>query len=134
MSAVKTLRVDHLDLVVADLKAAVEFYRKFGLHPEGTIDGGQTVFLFNGDESSPVRLELHQAKPGDRVGIDHVAFAVDDVAQATHEVKFLGGVDFLYEAFENQQSGRTISNCHDPDGTLVQICQKTAPGTYKNWE
>lgn len=130
----KLLRVDHIDLVVSDLKQSVEFYRKFGLHPEGTIDGGQTVFLFNGDEESPVRLELHQAKPGDRVGVDHVSFGVADVADATREVKFLGGVEFAYEAFENQQSGRTISNCHDPDGILMQICKKTSPGTFKNWE
>ena len=39
----KLLRVDHIDLVVNDLKQSIEFYRKFGLHPEGTIDGGQTV-------------------------------------------------------------------------------------------
>ena len=32
------------------------------------------------------------------------------------------------------QSGRTISNCNDPDGLLIQICKKTAAGTYKNWE
>lgn len=130
----KLLRVDHIDLVVSDLKQSVEFYRKFGLHPEGTIDGGQTVFLFNGDEASPVRLELHQAKPGDKVGIDHLSFAVDDPADATREVKYLGGVEFAYEAFENQQSGRTISNCDDPDGNLIQICKKTSPGTFKNWE
>ena len=130
----KLLRVDHIDVVVADLARSIEFYRKFGLSPEGTIDGGKTVFLFNGDEASPVRIELHQAKPGDKVGIDHVSFAVDDPRDATEEVKFLGGVEFEYEAFENQQSGRTISNFNDPDGVLVQLCKKTSPGTYKSWE
>ena len=130
----KLLRVDHIDIIVSDLRTSIDFYRKFGLSPEGTIDGAQTVFLFNGDESSPVRIELHQAKSGDKIGIDHLSFAVDDPADATREVKFLGGVDFTFEAFENQQSGRTISNCLDPDGLLMQICRKTSPGTYKNWE
>ena len=129
----KLLRVDHVDIVVADLNASVELYRKLGLHPEGTIDGGQTVFMFNGDENSPVRLELHQAKPGDKVGIDHVSFAVDDPADASNELKYLG-VELAIEVLENQQSGRTISNFHDPDGLLIQLCKKTAPGTYKNWE
>ena len=46
----RLLGVDHIDIVVRDLRQSVEFYRKFGLHPEGTIDGGQTVFLFNGNE------------------------------------------------------------------------------------
>src|ERR671935_921230 len=101
----KLLRVDHVDIVVSDIRQSVDFYRKFGLYPEGTIDGGQTVFMFNGDEASPVRIELHQAKEGDRIGIDHVSFAVDDPADATKEVKYLGGVEFSYEAFENLQSG-----------------------------
>jgi catechol 2,3-dioxygenase-like lactoylglutathione lyase family enzyme len=130
----KFLQVDHIDIVCADLKKSLEFYRKFGMHPEGTIDGGKTVFLFNGDEGRPLRIELHQAKPGDKTGIDHISFGVDDPVDATKEVKFLGGVKFAFEPFENQQSGRTISNCHDPDGVLVQMCKKTAAGTYKNWE
>ncbi len=130
----KFLRVDHIDIVCADLKKSLEFYRKFGMHPEGTIDGGKTVFLFNGDEDRPVRIELHQAKPGDKTGIDHISFGVDDPVDATKEIKYLGGVKFAFEPFENQQSGRTISNSHDPDGVLVQMCRKTAAGTYKNWE
>ena len=130
----KFLRVDHIDLIVTDLQKSIEFYRKFGLHPEGTLDGGKTVFMFNGDEHSPLRLELHEAKPGDKTGLDHISFAVDDPVDATKEVKFLGGVEFLFEPFENQQSGRTISNCFDPDGLQVQMCKKTSPGTYKNWE
>jgi catechol 2,3-dioxygenase-like lactoylglutathione lyase family enzyme len=130
----KFLRVDHIDLIVSDIRKSVEFYRKFGMHPEGTLDGGQTVFLFNGDEEHPVRLELHQAKPGDNIGLDHISFGVDDPKDATKEVKYIGGVQFKFEPFENQQSGRTISNAKDPDGITIQMCRKTAPGTYKNWE
>ena len=39
----KLIRMDHLDIVVSDLAKSVEFYRKFGLSPEGTIDKGETV-------------------------------------------------------------------------------------------
>ncbi len=130
----KFLRVDHIDIVTADLKKSVEFYRKFGMHPEGTLDKGQTVFLFNGDEQDPVRIELHQAKPGEKTGIDHLSFGVDDPVDATKEVEYVGGVKFNFKPFENQHSGRTISNCNDPDGLLIQMCRKTSPGTYKNWE
>ena len=80
------------------------------------------------------QLAVQSLEHLDRVGIDHLSFAVDDPADATREVKYLGGVDFAIESFENQQSGRTISNCNDPDGLLIQICKQTAPGTYKNWE
>ncbi len=130
----KFLRVDHIDLIVSDIKASVEFYRKFGMHPEGTLEGGTTVFLFNGDEDRPVRIELHQAKPGDKAGVDHISFGVDDPVDATKEAKFLGVTTFRSQPRENQQSGRTISTCLDPDGLRVQVCKKTAPGTYKNWE
>ena len=54
--------------------------------------------------------------------------------QAQKEIEFLGGVDFLFEPFENQQSGRTISNSYDPDGVQIQMARQTGPGTYKNWE
>jgi hypothetical protein len=90
--------------------------------------------MWNGDEEHPVRIELHQAKPGDKLGIDHLSFAVGDPVDATKEIKFLGGVDFKFEPFENQQSGRTISNCMDPDGVQIQMCRKTGAGTFKNWE
>ena len=129
----KFLGVDHIDIVVSDLAASVEFYRKFGMSPEGTIDNGTTVFMFNNDEDHPVRIELHQAEEGQKTGIDHISFAVEDPEDATKEVQMLG-VEFLFEPFENQQSGRTISNCYDPDGVQVQMARKTGPGTYKNWE
>ena len=130
----KFLGVDHIDIVVSDLAASIEFYRKFGMSPEGTVDDGQTVFLFNNDEEHPVRIELHQAEEGQETGIDHISFAVEDPKDATKEVQMLGGVEFLFEPFENQQSGRTISNCYDPDGVQVQMARKTGSGTYKNWE
>ncbi len=130
----KLLGVDHIDIVVSDLNASIEFYRKFGMSPEGTLDNGQTVFMWNCDYDHPVRIELHKAEPGQQTGIDHLSFAVSDPKDGTKEIQFVGGVDFKFEPFENQQSGRTISNCYDPDGVQVQICKQTAPGTYKNWE
>ena len=99
-----------------------------------STDGGKTVFMFNGDEEHPVRIELHQAEDGQATGIDHLSFTVEDPADATREVKMIGGVDFKFEPFENQQSGRTISNTYDPDGIQIQMARKTGPGTYKNWE
>lgn len=130
----KLLGLNHLDIVVDDLKKSIEFYRKFGLSIEGTVDNGKTVFLFNEDKENPVRVELHEKKPGQVTGIDHIAFTVEDPMTSTNEIKFLGGVDFLFEPNENQQSGRTISNCYDPDGVQIQMAKQTSEGTFKNWE
>ena len=130
----KFLGVDHIDIVVSDLAASIEFYRKFGMHPEGTVDDGETVFLWNGDADRPVRIELHKQHDGQKLGIDHLSFLVEDPPDAQKEIEFLGGVEFLFEPFENQQSGRTIANCLDPDGVQIQMARKTGPGTFKNWE
>ena len=73
----KLLGLNHLDIVVDDLKKSIEFYRKFGLSIEGTVDNGKTVFLFNEDKENPVRVELHEKKPGQVTGIDHIAFTVE---------------------------------------------------------
>jgi len=130
---VKLLGLEHLDIFVKDIAASVEFYRKLGLSPEGTLEDGTCVFLFNGDEENPVRVELHQAAPGGKTGIDHVAFRVDDPVAANKEGRFLG-IEFLFEPNENALSGRTITNCLDPDGVQIQLARKTAPGAYPNWE
>ena len=130
----KFLGVDHIDIIVSDLGASIEFYRKFGMHPEGTVDDGETVFLWNGDRDRPVRIELHKQQEGQGLGIDHLSFLVEDPPDAQKEIEFIGGVDFLFDPFENQQSGRTISNSYDPDGVQIQMARQTGSGTYKNWE
>ena len=129
----KLMGLEHLDLVVKDIEASVEFYRKLGLTPEGTLEGGKCVFLFNGDDDNPVRVELHQAEPGGKTGIDHIAFRVEDPVAAHREATFLG-IDFVIEPTDNKQSGRTIANFFDPDGVQIQFARKTSPGTYGNWE
>jgi len=130
----KFLGVDHIDIIVSDLTKSIEYYRKYGMHPEGTVDNGETVFLWNGDEDSPVRIELHKQQEGQTLGIDHLSFLVEDPEDAQKEIEFLGGVEFLFEPFENKQSGRTISNSYDPDGVQIQMARQTSAGTYKNWE
>ena len=128
----KLLRLEHLDIVCADLAKSVEFYRKLGLTVEGTLDNGSVVFMFNGDDGSPVRVELHQAEDGQKTGVDHIAFEVADTDAAYREAKYLG-LDFKFEPLQNTQSGRRIANLYDPDGVQVQFARKTLPGEYGNW-
>jgi len=130
---VRLLGLEHLDIVVSDIRASVEFYRKLGLSLEGTLENGKCVFMFNGDEENPVRVELHQAEPDGKTGIDHVAFRVGDPVAANREGRYLG-IEFLFEPNENALSGRTITNCLDPDGVQIQLARKTAPGAYPDWE
>ena len=129
----KLIRLEHLDLVVNDIGKSVEFYRKLGLHPQGTLDGGDTVFLSNGDQESSVKVEMHQAKPGREAGLSHVAFEVADVTAAYKEALFLGGIDLPVEPFEQPRSGRTIINFYDPDGLDIQLARQTSRGEFEDW-
>jgi len=128
----KLLRLEHLDIVCSDIKRSVEFYRKLGLTPEGTLNNASVVFMFSGDDDSPVRVELHQAEEGQKTGIDHVAFEVSDTDAAYKEGKYLG-LDFKFKPLHNTQSGRRIANLLDPDGVQIQLARKTSPGEYGNW-
>lgn len=128
----KLVRLEHLDLIVKDIKASVEFYRKLGLYPEGTLDDANSVYMVNGTPPT-LTIELHQAKEGQETGIDHVSFEVDDVQASYNELKFLGGIDFVIEPREVPRSGRTITDFYDPDGVHLQISHKTTHGEYEDW-
>jgi catechol 2,3-dioxygenase-like lactoylglutathione lyase family enzyme len=128
----KLLRVEHIDIVCADLAKSVEFYRKLGLTPEGTLENGSTVFLFNDDDDSPVRVELHQAQEDAKVGVHHLAFEVADPEASYKEGRYLG-LEFLFEPLQNTQSGRRITNLVDPNGVEIQLARKTLSGEYGDW-
>jgi len=143
---VRILRLEHLDLVVSDIKKSVEFYRKLGLYPEGTLDNGDSVYLINGEGGNRcehcgcstgggtlLTVELHQAKKGQKTGVDHVSLEVEDVQTAYNELKYLGGIDFVIEPREIPRSGRTIFNFYDPDGVQIQLSRKTTRGEYEDW-
>jgi catechol 2,3-dioxygenase-like lactoylglutathione lyase family enzyme len=126
------IRLEHIDIVCEDLAKSVEFYRKLGLAPEGTIDDETTVFMFNGDSDSPVRVELHQQVDNQKTGVDHIALEVEDTDEAYAEGKFVG-IDFLFEPLTNVQSGRRIVNVMDPDGVQMQFAKSVQRGEYKDW-
>ena len=105
----KFLGVDHIDMIVEDLTRSIEYYRKFGMQVEGTVDAGETVFLWNGDDDYPVRIELHKQKAGETLGIDHLSFLVDDPVQAQKEVRrrrsVAGGFNLVHDF------GHTVDSC-----------------------
>ena len=122
--------LDHLDLVVSDINRSIAFYEKFGLAVQGTLDEGQTVFLWNQDEARPLVVELHQAEAGQTPGLGHVAFYVEDVEGAYSELS-KAGVSFDLNPQHNTGSGRTIAQTVDPDGIPIQLAKKTTRGEYE---
>ena len=128
----RLIRLEHMDLVVADIEKSVDFYRKLGFCPDGTIDGGDTVFLNTHGPGAPIGVELHQAKDGQATGIDHISLEVESVEAAYREAKYLG-VKFHVTPQEGTQSGRTIANFYDPDGVHLQFSRKTRRADYEDW-
>lgn len=129
----RLIRLEHMDLVVNDVTASVDFYRKLGFVPDGTNDGGKSVYMSTHHGGVPIGVELHQAKPGDKTGIDHLSFEVEDVDRAVREAKYLG-IRFEIEPRTGTRSGRTIANFRDPDGVLLQLSRKTIRAEYEDWK
>ena len=129
----KLRRVDHIQLAVKDVARSSEYYQKLGLVVEGTLEEGKVVFLWNGDEESPVRLELHQAEGDERIGVDHIAFLVDDVEESYRALEG-AGIEFEHEPLRQPLTGRSVATFRDPDGIGLQLARKTEPGEYEDFK
>jgi catechol 2,3-dioxygenase-like lactoylglutathione lyase family enzyme len=129
----RLIRLEHMDLMVSDITASVEFYRKLGFFPDGTNDSGDGVYMSTHNGGVPLGVELHQAKPGNPVGIDHISLEVEDVEVAYREAKYLG-IDFHVTPQEGTRSGRTIASFYDPDGVHLQFSRKTRRADYEDWQ
>ena len=128
----RLIRLEHMDLIVADIEKSVDFYRKLGFCPDGTNDGGDAVYMSTHGPGLALGVELHQAKDGQATGIDHIAFEVENVEAAYREAKYLG-VKFHVSPQEGTRSGRAIANFYDPDGVHLQFSKKTRRADYEDW-
>lgn len=121
-------RLDNVGIAVKDARRSLEFYTTV-LGFEGEVTEGEgsarlgdiSLYIFESKsaEGPAARTGDYYANP---VGLDHLAFEVDDIEAAGTElerrgVAFLGGVvgepgSFRYRGF------------HDPDGNMLYIIQR----------
>ncbi|CAG0954521.1 partial lactoylglutathione lyase, partial [Anaerolineae bacterium] len=66
-----------------------------------------------------VVFEVRQAEEGDKPGINHVAFKVEN-SDTLAEIK-ARGIQFDREANFVKDTGRTVSNMRDPHGNRWQL-------------
>lgn len=113
--------IDHIEIIVHDLEAAVEMFTKLGFallartpHHEGSVE------LQLPGENQPI-FEIHQVIGEENPGVNHIAFRADDV-QATYEglkdhpgFKFSGPPKFI------SHTGRTNANFRDSGGWRFQL-------------
>ena len=77
----KLIRLEHMDLMVNDIEKSVEFYSKLGFFAHGTNDKGKSVYMSTDNDQNPIGVELHQVSEGQKNGVDHISFEVDDVEE-----------------------------------------------------
>ncbi len=110
--------VDHVDMLVQDLEAEVEFMQKLGLIIKRRLpEHGNAVEMQLPGEKQVV-FEMRAC--GDKApGIRHIAFHVAD-ENTVDELK-KNGVVFRTENKFVPATGRKVSNVNDPNGTSWQL-------------
>jgi methylmalonyl-CoA/ethylmalonyl-CoA epimerase len=137
------LGLDHVGIAVADLDAAVSFYRDvLGLqvvHREENLDQQVAEVMLTSSENGPVGNQLQLLMPlaGNSVlnrflmrrgsGLHHVAYAVSDVRSASSILRQCG-VRVLYDAPRAGTRGSQINFVHPKDtgGVLLELVEHTA--------
>ena len=144
---VRTL--DHVGVVVDDLEAAVAFFADLGLERGGTgsvegewvdrvvgLDGvrAELAFVQTPDGSSSLELvQFHSpsdddavpAEPANRLGIRHLALAVDDLDAALASVR-RSGYDTVGEVQDYKDIFR-LCYVRGPAGIIVELAQRLTP-------
>ena len=126
------MRILHTMLRTGDLERSIKFYTEILgmklLRQRDYPDGEFTLaFLGYGDESDHTVIELTYNWGVDRyemgTAYGHIAIEVDDVYQATAEVKKRGG-KILRDAGPMNAGTTIISFIEDPDGYPIEFIGK----------
>ena len=126
------MRILHTMLRVGDLQRSIDFYTQvLGMkllrqkeHPDGQFT---LAFIGYGDESANTVIELTYNWDTDKYdlgnGYGHIAIEVDDVYQATDDIKQRGG-KILREAGPMNAGTTVIAFVEDPDGYPIELIGK----------
>ena len=116
------LRLDHIDLAVADVDSMARLFEKLGFQEIRRTDHhGLAIEMRLPGENQTV-LELHGCKSGEEAGVNHIAFLVDDCESSVAELKTLG-VDFESPVKRIPSSGRTVCTVANTPGIRLQLAQ-----------
>lgn len=112
--------IDHIEIEASDGEEMAEFLKKLGYEElRQTEHHGTSYELQPGDGDGPI-FEIHTVKGEEVPGINHIAFAVEDIEDATENLKNQD-IDQVSDPYHVEKTGRTITNFRDPDGRRFQI-------------
>jgi catechol 2,3-dioxygenase-like lactoylglutathione lyase family enzyme len=140
------LRVSHLGICVSDLERSLAFYRDalgFAVESELCVDGEPSETLLR---LRPVKLRavylvrdgvrielLHYASPGhagdgspramNQLGLTHLSFRVDDLADAAARLETHGACVLRDTRIDNERLRAKAVFATDPDGTLIELVE-----------
>jgi len=112
--------IDHIEIVVRDVKKHVEFYQKLGFKVLTWTDhhGGSAEVQLPGENQ--VIIELHEVEAQENPGINHIAFKCQDV-DATYQDLKAKGIAFYRGVEPTPSTGRKNALLRDPDGWRLQL-------------
>lgn len=130
---VRTLGLNHVNLVVGDVERSVDFYRRgLGLEIDKITD--EITFLTTPGVGDSLALQLaggpldqasgRSRTAGDSGGVDHIGFdvadaeALDAVVDAALDA---GGTELMRVS----EDGQPIAFLADPDGYVLQLTAKS---------
>jgi len=138
-------RIDHLNIVVSNLEEAKTFFSLLGFD-EGLgaeldpaflarltgIDGADGRFVTMRHPGSQTTIELlkfaadagadSQLGRADRIGLRHLAFAVDDITSTVARLQ-AAGVTFLSPIQTWEKTGKRLVYLYGPDGILLELAE-----------
>lgn len=113
-------KIDHIEIEASDAHEMAEFLKKLGYEQVRETDHHGTSYeLGPADGDGPI-FEIHTVEGEEVPGINHIAFAVDDIEDVTETLN-KKDVDQVSEPYHVEKTGRTITNFRDPDGRRFQV-------------
>lgn len=112
--------IDHIEIEASDAEEMVSFFKKLGFEEYRETDHhGASYEMKPADADGPV-FEIHTVKGEETPGINHLAFMVNDIQEATDELKEQD-VSQVSNPYYVEPTDRTIVNFRDPDGRRFQF-------------
>lgn len=124
-------KIDHISINVIDINASIDFYcRVLGLEQLQTVEfEGFTITYFGLPDGS--RLELfdyhgqneHNQREESEVGLRHIAFEVENVAEK-EKLLISKGVEITLSTCDLPELGVRVMLFLDPNGVTLEFCEK----------
>ena len=139
-------KIDHVNIVVSDLEAAMDFFHQLGftIEHQGDLQGEWISSIVNLPDviasyvqlalpNSMVKIELikYASPPSpdieldnmpNKVGIRHIAFAVEDIEALVSGLR-KDGIQFFGEIQTYPETGKKLVYFYGPDGIILELAQ-----------